>query len=275
MPQADRLVEPFAGSAAITLAAAARNRYARFLISDALEPLAGIWQLVLTDPERLCDRYQDVWVSQLDNPRRFYDEVRREFNNSRDPALLLYLLARCVKASVRFNPRGDFNQSPDNRRLGMKPNGMRREVMGAHRLLAGRTEVSAADFRDTLSRTVPGDVVYLDPPYQGISEGRDRRYYRGVQLGHLVSELRKLNASGIPFVLSYDGTSGQRRYGRPLPDSLQVTRIALPAGRSSQSTLSGRAELTIESLYISPWARSRLGLRPHGFSEPAQLPLYR
>ena len=256
MPRrAGRLVEPFAGSAAITLAAAVRSAFARYVIADALEPLAGIWRLILTDPERLASDYERLWTCQLGDARQAYDRIRSEFNASRDPVRLLYLLARCVKGSVRFNANGEFNQSPDNRRLGARPEIMRHEIMGAHALLVGRAEARAADFRETLADVAAEDVVYLDPPYQGISGGRDRRYFQGVRLEDLILELDRLNARGVSFLLSYDGSCGGRAYGRELPSELNLLKVPLRAGRSTQSTLAGRAEETVESLYVSPAAR--------------------
>jgi len=56
----------------------------------------------------------------------------------------------------------------------------------------------------------------------------------------------------IPFLLSYDGRCGTRSYGEPLPAGLRLTHLELEAGRSSQATLAGRAEHTVESLYMSP-----------------------
>jgi len=257
MPRcAGRLVEPFAGSAAITLAAAARNAYERYLIADGLGPLAEIWRLIIQDPQQLASGYERLWRRQLDDPRQAYETIRAEFNGGRDPIRLLYLLARCVKGSVRFNRQGEFNQAADNRRLGMRPEIMRREIFGAHGLLDQRTEARAADFRETLADVRPEDVVYMDPPYQGISGGRDRRYFQGVPLHDLVTELDRLNMRGVPFLLSYDGTCGDRAYGAELPKELDLVKVSLRAGRSTQSTLAGRAEMTVESLYLSPATRS-------------------
>ena len=49
-----------------------------------------------------------------------------EWGETGKPDLLLYLLARCVKAAVRYNASGEFNQSPDNRRRGMPPHDARK-----------------------------------------------------------------------------------------------------------------------------------------------------
>jgi DNA adenine methylase len=68
----------------------------------------------------------------------------------------------------------------------------------------------------------------------------------------LVAGLKTLLGRGIRFALSYDGMTGGKEYGPPLPEELNLTRLLLHAGRSSQATLVGRSEDTVESLYLSP-----------------------
>jgi DNA adenine methylase len=62
-------------------------------------------------------------------------------------------------------------------------------------------------------------------------------------------------ASGVATVLSYDGATGDKVYGPPLPADLGLRHLALPAGRSAQATLLGRDEQTVESLWVSTWPR--------------------
>lgn len=245
-----RLVEPFAGSAAVTLASAARNMFACYLIGDALEPLAELWQTVLLDPRAIADGYESLWLRERAKPIDAYYEIRDEFNMDKEPSKLLYLLARCVKNAVRFNPSGSFNQSPDKRRKGTHPSLMRVELFAAHRLLRNRTEARASDFSCLLAEATDSDMVYLDPPYQGTSDGRDSRYIQGVSRDTIIRALADLNERGVQFILSYDGSCGNRSYGEPLPAEL-ASQICLDVGRSSQATLNGVVGTTIESLYIS------------------------
>lgn len=251
-PPARRLFEPFAGSAAITLAAAVRGIAGRYLLADRLAPLAALWRAILDEPQRTAGRYQRIWRGQAADPAAHFTAVRARFNRTGDPVLLLYLLARCVKNAVRFNAEGAFNQAPDHRRRGMHPDRMRRHIADAAELLAGRAEVHAADFADVLCDAGPADLVYLDPPYQGVSGGRDPRYVAPVDLPRLLDQLEELNRRGVRYLLSFDGTTGEKRHGTPLPDELRLRRIQLAAGRSSQATLSGRIAETVESLYLSP-----------------------
>ena len=76
------------------------------------------------------------------------------------------------------------------------------------------------------------------------------------QLADLIAGLEGLRARGVQFALSYDGMTGGKTYGAPLPEALGLTRLLLDAGTSAQATLSGRSARTVESLYLSP------GLRP-------------
>jgi DNA adenine methylase len=266
-----RLVEPFAGSAAITLAAASKNLCDGYLLSDALPPLVGLWRQILSHPDSLADHYRALWQSQLHNPRARFDQIRSEFNADHDPAKLLYLLARCVKNAVRFNPAGEFNQSPDNRRLGVRPDTEGREIRGAFRLLSERCVVFCSDFKETLRQATPSDLVYLDPPYEGVSSGRDRRYVWGVDREALIEALTDLNRRGVQFLLSYDGKCGSRTYGEALPSRLGAHRVFLDAGRSSQATLNGKNLKTVESLYLSAglWEGKRLPLTLH-WKEPVR-----
>ena len=255
----ERLLEPFAGSAAVSLAALQHARARRVVLSDTNEPLIALWREIVYAGERLADGYSELWRAQLGQERTFYDTVRDRFNTTHEPADLLYLLARCVKASVRYNANGDFNQSPDNRRLGSHPDLMRRHILRASGLLSGRCELQTADYQDILALATSEDLVYMDPPYQGVSGKRDPRYVNGLSQERFAQALAEANARGLSYLVSYDGSTGDRRYGVPLPSHLGLSHVGLRAGRSSQSTLLGRAEETVESLYVSSALAERIG----------------
>ena len=95
------------------------------------------------------------------------------------------------------------------------------------------------------------DLIYMDPPYQGVSNTRDRRYIQGVQRSDMISILGELNQRTVQYILSYDGHCGGKHYGEPLPADLGAHRLLLETGRSSQATLSGRDHTTVESVYLS------------------------
>ncbi len=247
-----RLIEPFAGSAAITLAAARTGLCDEYLIADVLPPLATLWTEIVEHPDVLCRAYRELWESQFTGDKNErYNQIRAEFNARHDPAKLLFLLARCVKNAVRFNPSGDFNQSADKRRTGTHPDTMEKEILAAHRALQGRCRVRCGDFRQVLEEAGTEDMVYLAPPYQGTSEGRDSRYFQSVSRAAIVDLLTDLNRREVQFILSYDGHCGDKVYGEPLPEHLNAHRVLLNVGRSSQATLNGRNADSVESVYLS------------------------
>lgn len=245
-----RLVEPFAGSAAVTLAAASESKSEFYVIGDILEPLVQLWNDIINSPNDIADQYELLWHHERSKPIEGFYEIRAEFNEDRNPAKLLYLLVRCVKNAVRFNPAGEFNQSPDKRRKGTHPQTMRKALLSAHRILVGKCEAVCTDFMTLCLNAERGDFFYLDPPYQGTSYGRDQRYFSSVDREKVIEALTVLNEKKIPFVLSYDGYCGDRIYGEPLPSSIGY-RVLIDAGRSSQATLNGLSQQTTESLYLS------------------------
>lgn len=246
-----RLVEPFAGSGALSIAGAAGGRARTFWLNDLNKPLAGLVDLVIHDPGHLGDFYQDTWRGEPAEALDHYYQVREDFNRDQDPRLLLYLLARCVKGAVRYNSDGGFNQSPDKRRLGTLPATMRRNILAVSMLMRGRTAVTSADYREVLADVTTSDIVYMDPPYQGVCGERDSRYLAGISFDEFVAALARLNDRGIRYLISYDGRLGSRVYGEPLPSCLDLTSVEIEAGRSAQATLLGRDDVTIESLYFS------------------------
>lgn len=254
-----RLIEPFAGSAAVSLAAAYHRRVSTYLINDANAPLMALWKEIIENPEDISAKYRKLWLAQEGNEREFYNATRDKFNKTQRPDYFLYLLARCVKASVRYNTNGEFNQSPDHRRRGANPDTIQAHILGASALLKGKTEVRSQDYSEILDEAIETDLVYMDPPYQGTSSGRDQRYINGVVFESFVEQLEKLNQRSISYILSYDGRTGERTYGKALPEELNLTKIEIDAGRSSQATLLGQDSRTYEALFLSPALVAKIG----------------
>ena len=251
----DRLIEPFAGMAAITIAVSKQRRAERYLLNDLNEPLVNVLKEAITNPQQLIEDYTRVWSEQLayqgGSVEHFY-KVREDFNKGNQSAAnMLYLLARCVKGSVRYSSSGQFNQSPDKRRMGTNPKNLARNVFLISSYLKGKTEFSSVDYREVTRNARRGDVVYMDPPYQGVCSSRDNRYFSGIDFNDFVECVDDLNRRGIDFIISYDGTCGDKQYGIDLPEELGLRKIMLIAGLSSQSLLLGKKETTVEALYLS------------------------
>ena len=257
-----KLIEPFVGSGAITIATAYLRKAQQFHINDAHEPLIDLWKEIIHNPNGLVDNYEVLWHEQKGQERSYYVKVRDSFNETQEPSCFLYLLARCVKAAVRYNAQGKFNNSPDNRRRGMRPEKMRQNIMAVSELLRDKVAVSCKSYQDILATADSECVVYMDPPYQGVRSTRDQRYCKGVEFERFVDSLELLNRRNVPFIVSYDGKTGDKVHGKLLPQHLQLKRLEIPVGHSTQATLLGRKSQTIESLYLSKVLLERLACAP-------------
>jgi DNA adenine methylase len=177
---ASRLVEPFAGSAAVSLRASAIHPDLQLWVNDTNGPLIALWRAIIETPERLADEYNHRWEAQHGDPQAFYRHVRSRFNETSEPSDFMFLLSRSMKGSIRYNQSGDFNQSPDNRRLGAKPATVRQRLGRVSALLKGRTTLTSYGYTSMLSRYEPGQVWFLDPPYEGVQREGSKRYIGGV-----------------------------------------------------------------------------------------------
>lgn len=250
-----RLIEPFSGMAAISISVARQKKADSFLINDINTPIVEILESAIETPSKLLKEYTSVWKEQFTfhegSVAHFYN-VRERFNKGeRTAANMLYLLARCVKGAVRYSNQGYFNQSPDKRRNGTSPKTLKENITAISYYLKGKTEFSSTDYRNVLDMACVGDLVYLDPPYQGVSGVRDSRYIAGVRFDDFVEAIDDLNKRGIDFLISYDGVCGKRKYGQDLPKELELRKVMLNAGSSSTSILLGNKKTTYEALYIS------------------------
>lgn len=256
MPQRfNRLIEPFSGMASISIATAFTNKSKNFFINDINKPLILLLKEAIEYPDRLIQAYENIWKDQFTFSKNHTDHfyfIREKFNDGDiAPEIMLYLLARCVKGSVRYGKNGKFNQSPDNRRHGTHPKNMSQNIFSISSLLKGKTYFSYVNYKEIFSMAQRGDVVYLDPPYQGVCSNKDSRYFSPIDFDEFCNTLDELNNNNIDFILSYDGVCGDKSYGKELPPYLECKKFFLNAGISSQQTLLGNKMTTYESLYIS------------------------
>lgn len=270
------LIEPFCGSGAVSIAAAAYGLAKQFALNDLNKPLMDLWLEILANPGILCDEYEKHWLEQQPDRKAYFFKVRNEFNETHNPHQLLYLLARIVKGSIRYSSDGQFNQSADNRRSGMKPNTMRQNIFCVSTLLSNKTTVTAIDFRQIVKQAQKDDLIYMDPPYQGTSFTRDHRYFNGLPYKEFVEALFHMNKLSLSYIISYDGITGEKTHGKLLPANLRLKHLYIHAGRSSQATLLGNNHETIESLYLSPSLVHRLesdnlGIKQHRKLEQQEL----
>lgn len=253
-----RIIEPFAGTGAVSILAAQQDICSCFLLNDINEPLVNLLKTCVNTPNILTEQYSKIWNGQFENGQNnvdYFYKIREEFNNGmQDPARMLFLLSRVVKGAIRYNAQGAMNQSCDKRRYGTKPSIIEINANRISKLLFDKTEFYSMDYKKIIDLVKPGDLVYLDPPYQGTSNNintHDKRYIQGIDFDEFVKILDLLNSKAVNYIVSYDGMTGNRKIGKDLPDYLDLIHLYITSGISAQSTLNGKREITYESLYLS------------------------
>ena len=248
----DRFLDVFAGSGSMTIAAASRNVAKKYIINDFNTPLAELHRNIIELPKQISAEYKNIWEGQIDESEDYYNKIRFEFNNDKSPSKLLYLLARCVKSSVRYNNLGEFNQSHDKRRLGTYPKTMTHNIQSISDILKSKTCVSSVDYREVISSSNSSDLIYLDPPYQNTGKNGGFRYSHDINHPQLYNTISELITKNQNVILSYDGMTGNRSHGFFDFTKLGMRKILIDMGKSSQATLLKRSENSFESLYLSP-----------------------
>ncbi len=253
----NRFIEPFSGTAAMSIFTAFHGKSNRFLINDLNYQVINLMEECIYNPDGLADSYKKIWQSQFDegeNSVDYYYKMRVRFNllkDNPDPALTLFILARVAKGAVRYNHQGEMNQICDRRRYGTRPDTIRKNAYAISSLLKNKTTLFCKDYNDILAMAQPGDLVYMDPPYQGVGEGLSSRYIKSLEFDEFVESLKLLNERGIDFIVSYDGENDDGKFGKDLPEELELQHLLINAGRSAQGNLNGKKLTTYESLYIS------------------------
>lgn len=159
-----RLIEPFAGSAAVFL----NTDFEDYILADTNSDLIQLYQHLVDEGNDFI-RYCQTFFSDKNNiEERFYqlrDEFNRSGNDRRKAALFLYLNRHCYNGLCRYNSKGRFN-TPFGR-YG-KPYFPAKEM---ERFIdaAGKATFLNTSFHDSMRLARAGDTVYCDPPYAPLS----------------------------------------------------------------------------------------------------------
>ena len=169
-----RYHEPFLGGGAVFFALCEAGKFEAATLSDGNETLVETYRVVRDDVRKLfrhLSSHARKYNSQDGASRaRYYYEVRddrRPWSPAGKAARLIFLNKTCFNGLYRVNRAGHFNVPHgrhQNPRI-LDKTGLRE----ASEALAC-AKIEAIDFEEACSSAEPGDFVYLDPPYQPLSE---------------------------------------------------------------------------------------------------------
>ena len=251
-----RYHEPFLGGGAVFFALQGRGLIGDASLADSNTELIGTYLAIRDDLDGVIDAlgtYERRYLKREPSQRGlYYYEVRDQHRlrrADRKAARLLFLNKTCYNGLYRVNSKGRFNV-PHGRYV--KPTVLDterlREASGA---LAG-AELRAEDFAEACARARPGDFVYLDPPYQPLSDTSRFTKYTSGDFGFADQERLRdafdgLTARGVPALLSNSSHPDIHDLYR------QYELELVPMGRAINSN--GRGRAAIDELLVSNFAR--------------------
>jgi DNA adenine methylase len=210
LPVGERLVEPFAGSAAVSLNAGFQTSF----VADFNVDLINLYGSIKEDAGRFVAEAAALFDGSRNN-RESFDALRGEFNNSSDAfrrsVIFVYLNRHGFNGLCRYNAKGKFNVP-----FGRYTNpGFTRNEIEAFGLAAQTMEFAHTDFLTTMSAARAGDVIYCDPPYVPLSVTSNFTSYAPGAFGFaqqkaLAEKARECALRGVPVVISNHDTAESR-----------------------------------------------------------------
>lgn len=205
LPAGRILIEPFAGSCAVSLS----TDYNSYLLSDINNDLINLYKTLQAEGESFIQFCRTFFTDENKTKERF-NELRNTFNTTSDSrlkaALFLYLNRYCYNGLCRYNSKGIFN-SPFGR---LKPY-FPEEEMRYFYARSRNAVFECSDFRAVMSKAGEGCVVYADPPYDPLTATSNFTTYSAggfnkKDQADLVRLTRQLTERGVPVLISNHAT---------------------------------------------------------------------
>ncbi len=210
--------EPFVGGGALLFHLQPGKAY----INDINADLMGVYSVIKENVDGLIEE-----LKTYKNESEFFYRVRdwdrdtesyKALSDVKKAARILYLNKTCYNGLYRVNNAGEFNSPFGNYR---NPNIVNEPVLRAVSAYFNKAEVhfSSLDYAQALADVKRGAFVYLDPPYDPVSETSN---FTGYSKGGFTKEeqirLREccdeLDRRGVKFMLSNSATEFIReQYG--------------------------------------------------------------
>ncbi|MDO4435486.1 MAG: Dam family site-specific DNA-(adenine-N6)-methyltransferase [Cardiobacteriaceae bacterium] len=160
-----RLIEPFTGSAALSLAL----DFDAYLLNDSNTDLITLYQTLKQEKQAFIDHIKSFFIPENNQENRFY-ELREQFNYSQEnverSALFVYLNRHAFNGLCRYNSKGAFNVPFGRYSSPYFPEIEMQEFIAK----SARIDLMCGDFQVTMQQAGNDDVVYCDPPYVPLSE---------------------------------------------------------------------------------------------------------
>jgi DNA adenine methylase len=211
LPDGKRLIEPFAGSAAVFL----NTDYEQYLINDNNPDLIHLYNILKNDGDIFIKKCRRYFTPRYNNEDEYY-KLRQKFNDTTDThkraILFVYLNRHGYNGLCRYNNKGGYNV-PFGRYK--KPYFPEKEMQFFHKK-AKNAEFVLSSFEEVIGAAKKGDVIYCDPPYVPLSPSANFTTYSAGGFNiekqqHLADLAGDMSDKGVPILISNHNTSFTRK----------------------------------------------------------------
>lgn len=241
--------EPFIGGGSVlyTLLKTNNIEVDNYICSDINQDLINLWNMIKMQPKYLSQRYEEMWNElniddDIERRKMYYNKVRTRYNNDRNPEDFMFILRTTTNGLVRYNSKGEFNNSFHFSRKGINPQKLKTIIAEWSYLLNEKNvQFICCDYKDL--KPTEDDFMYLDPPYFGTNG----MYFGKINYDVFWDKLRDLKCL---YIFSFDGKTLENDYTYNVPMDIYNEHIYLNSGISSFRNYKKINTLVYESLYI-------------------------
>lgn len=233
LPEGKRLIEPFAGSAAVFL----NTDYEHYIINDNNPDLINLYNILKKDGADFIKKCRYYFTPRFNNEEQYY-HLRKKFNSSKDiykrAVLFVYLNRHGYNGLCRYNLKGGYNVPFGRYKSPYFPE---KEMLIFHEK-SQKAEFVLSSFEEIIQSAIKGDVIYCDPPYVPLSASSNFTSYssggfnieKQQQLADIANEV---SVKGIPILISNHNTSFTRKaYNKAKISKFHVQRFISCNGKN-------------------------------------------
>ncbi len=204
----ERYFEPFLGGGAVFFNLVSQGKNAKWFVSDLNSDLILSYVTIRDRVKELVVALERHSLNYFKNSSSYYYKIRESDPTGQIEKVsrLLFLNKTCFNGLYRVNSKGKFNV-PLGRYV--NPNIVNKEnlLIVSEILQSKDISIKCQDFEAALKNTSDGDFVYLDPPYQPISDTANFTSYTNGNFDYsdqerLYAKFKALDKKGVKILLS-------------------------------------------------------------------------
>jgi len=204
----DSYFEPFLGGGAVMFHLIVKTPLLECFVSDLNSDLILSYVTIRDRVSELISALEFHSEKYFKNSEEYYYAIRESNPKTQIEKVsrLIFLNKTCFNGLYRVNSKGKFNVP-----LGKytNPNIVNKDnlIVVSHVLQSKNISIRCQDFTKTLETAQKNDFVYLDPPYQPVSQSSNFTSYTNDSFGYedqerLFLEFQRLDSKGCKVMLS-------------------------------------------------------------------------